>query len=93
GQEVIVVKKVPIVAGVPGLGYGKAEVYSFWWDGEEMVKTLVMTGVHGTVTDYWVEDENLLLIARPNALIFLKRSLSGDFVHGSILYYYNLAGK
>ncbi|MEF9426254.1 MAG: hypothetical protein L0956_03455, partial [Candidatus Mariimomonas ferrooxydans] len=93
GQEVIVVKKIPIVERVPGLGYGKAEVYSFWWDGEKMVKTLVITEVHGTVTDYWVEEKNLLLIARPNALIFLKRSLSGDFVKGSILYYYNLAGK
>ncbi len=93
GQEVIVVKKIPFVSRVPGLGYEKAEVYSLWWDSEVMDKTLVLGGIDGTVTDYWVEGNDLLLIAKPNLLAFLTRVLSGDFVKGSILYYYNLTGK
>jgi hypothetical protein len=67
-------------------------VYSLWWDGTEMIETLVVGGINGTVTDYWIEGNNLLLIAKPNLFLFLKDSLSGDFIRGSLLYYYNLAG-
>ncbi len=93
GQKVIVVKKIPFVSKVPGVGYRKAEVYSFWWDREVMNETLVLGGVKGRVTDYWVENNNLLLISRPNIFMFLEKSLSGDFIKGSTLYYYNLTGK
>lgn len=93
GQETIIVKKIPFVSKIPGLGYKKAEVYSFWWDGEVMDKTLVLGGINGAVTDYWIEEDTLLLIARPNLLTFFRKVLSGDFIKGRILYYYNLTGK
>jgi hypothetical protein len=92
GQEAMVIKKVPFLTKLPGLGYKRAEVYSLWWDGTEMIETLVVGGINGTVTDYWIEGNNLLLIAKPNLFLFLKDSLSGDFIRGSLLYYYNLAG-
>jgi hypothetical protein len=92
GQEVMVIKKIPFVTKLTGLGYRRAEVFSLWWDGTEMLETLVVGGINGTVTDYWIEGNNLLLIAKPNIFLFLKESLSGDFIRGSLLYYYNLAG-
>jgi len=93
GQEVIAVKRNPFLSRVPGLGHKDADVYSFWWDGTSMDETLIMGGINGTVTDFWVERDKLLLIARPHVLMFLKKSLSGDLAKGRILYYYNLAGK
>lgn len=93
GQEVIVVKKEPLLSKVPGLGYKKSEVYALWWDGDLMNKTLVLEGIKGTVTDYLVERDNLFLIARPSLFLHLRKSLSGDFIKKSILYYYSLSGK
>ncbi len=78
---------------MPGLGYKNAEVYSLWWDGEEMNETLILSGMNGAVSDYWLEQNKLLLIAKSNLSVFLTNALSGDFMRGSTLYFYNLTGK
>jgi hypothetical protein len=93
GQEVIVIKKLPFLSNVPGLGYKKAEVYSLWWDGQMMNEELVLRGIKGSVTDYYVKGDNLLIIAQSNLLGFLKNALSGNLNRGSILYYYSMGGK
>ncbi len=93
GQEVLVIKKIPFLSMVPGLGYKNTEVYSLWWDGEEMNETLILSGMNGAVSDYWLEQNRLLLIAESNLSVFLTNSLSGNFMRGSTLYFYNLTGK
>ncbi len=93
GQEVLVIKKIPFLPMVPGLGYKNAEVYSLWWDGEEMNETLILSGIHGTVSDYWLEQNSLLLIAKPNLSVFFTNAFSGNFMKTSTLYFYNLTGK
>lgn len=93
GQEAIAIKKVPLMTNVPGLGYKKAEVYSLWWDGATMEETAILSGIAGTASDYLVDGDNLLIIARADLLMFLKKTVSGDFSRKSILYYYNLGGK
>lgn len=94
GQEVIVTKKVPYIANMPGLGHKKTEVYSLWWDGEVMQQTLIPGGITGTVTDYLLEADTLLIIARQGLFMFFKKAISGgNYKRGSVLYYYNLKGK
>ncbi|GBE04983.1 MAG TPA: VCBS repeat-containing protein [Nitrospirae bacterium] len=93
GQEVIVVKRIPFASAVPGAGYKRTEVYSLWWDGGMMEETMLLGGINASVTDYWVEGDNLLLISKLNLFGFFKKILSGEFVKGSILYYFNLTGK
>ncbi|MBI4653893.1 MAG: VCBS repeat-containing protein [Nitrospirae bacterium] len=88
GQEVIVIKRIPFLAMVPGLGYKSAEVYSLWWDGAMIDEGLILKNVSGTVTDYWVEGKTLFLIARTNLSNLLLNTLSGNFSKGSVLYYY-----
>ena len=55
-----------------------------------MDETFILGGIRGTVTDYLVEGDNLLIIAIPNLFMSLSKTLSGDFAKESILYYYNL---
>jgi hypothetical protein len=93
GQSVMAVKKIPYVKKLAGLGYKKTEVYTLRWDGESMTETLVAGNIRGTVTDYWLEPDTLLLLARPDMFATLKSSLSGDLVKGSLLYYYQFEGK
>jgi len=89
GQEVIVVKKIPILSKVPGLGAKEAEVYSLWWDGTTMDERLLLKGISGAITDYLVEKNKLFLIARGGLFTFIKKVTSGEFSKESILYYYN----
>jgi hypothetical protein len=93
GQEVIAIKKIQYLSKVPGLGYGKAEVYSFSWNGTMMDETLILSGIKGSVTDYWLEGDNLLVLAQSDVLGFLSKAASGNFKRGSILYYYMLGEK
>lgn len=93
GQEIIAVKRIPFAVIVPGAGFKKTEVYSLWWDGGIMEEVLILGGINGNITDYWVDGDNLMLIGKLNLLGALSKMLSGDFIMGSVLYYYNLAGK
>ncbi len=93
GQEVIAVKRIPFAAVVPGAGFKKTEVYSLWWDGGMMDEVQVLGGISGGIKDYWVEGDSLFLIGKLNLLGSLSKMMSGDFIMGSVLYYYNLSGK
>jgi hypothetical protein len=58
-----------------------------------MDERLILSGITGTVTDYWVEGNELLVMARLNLIGFLRETLSGEFKRKSILYYYSLREK
>ena len=90
GQEVLVVKKIPEVAAMPGLGFKAAEVYSLWWDGSSMEQRPLLKKLPGSVKDYWVEGKRLYLIAEGNVFGAIASAVSGDFSNGSVIYYYNI---
>lgn len=93
GQEVIAVKKIPLLSNVPGLGTNRAEIYSLWWDGANMDESFIMRGISGPVTDYLIEGNEIFILARKGLATFLKKSYKGDFSRGGRLYYYNLGEK
>ncbi len=93
GQEVIVVNRVPMVSKLPGLGTREAEVYSLWWDGSSMQENLVLSDISGKVTDYLIEGNNLFLLAKGTMVSLAKNAFSGNFVKGSVLYYYSFGKK
>ena len=93
GQEIIAVKKIPLLSKVPGLGTNSAEIYSLWWDGSNMDESFMMRGISGPVTDYLIEGNEIFILARKGLAAFLKKSYKGDFATGGRLYYYNLGEK
>ncbi len=90
GREVIVVRKIPVLSTMPGLGYRGAEVCSLWWDGSAMQEKLILKGLPGTVTDYRIDGNRLFLVAGGDLYSFVKNALDGEFSKGGALYYYNL---
>ena len=91
GQEVVAVKRKPVVPGLPALGVNKADVYSLWWDGRVMDERLIMSEVAGAVTDFRIKGRELFLIARGGLGMFMSNIAEGEFSNSTILYYYNLA--
>jgi len=88
GQEIIVIKRTPLLSAAPGLGYSGVDVYALWWDGKRMEERLIMNDLPGTITDYSLEGSDLFLIARGGIFSFLKNTLKGDFSRDGRLYYY-----
>lgn len=93
GQEVLAVRRVPFASAAPGLGTTGAEVYSFWWDGSEMDKDILLNEISGSITDYWVDKGKLFLVAKGSIISFVKNAATGEFTKGSILYYFNFGSK
>ncbi len=91
GQEVVAIKRKPVLSGVPGLGVNAVDVYSLWWDGSVMNEKMVLGEISGSVTDYWIQDTKLYLIAGGGVSAFLGNITEGKLSNISILYYYNLA--
>jgi hypothetical protein len=91
GQELIVVKRIPLLSNVPGLGNAKAEIRSLWWDGDIMEEEIMMKGISGPVTDYQIDGSDMYLISRTGIAGFIKEALSGDLRRGSKLYSYTFS--
>jgi hypothetical protein len=88
GEEIIVVKRIPLLKNMPGLGTGKTEIHSLLWTGGVMDEELLIQGISGPATDYQVDDNELFFIVRTSMAGFVKEAVGGDFLRGSRLYYY-----
>ncbi|MBI4825340.1 MAG: VCBS repeat-containing protein [Nitrospirae bacterium] len=93
GQKVIVVRRNELVPRAPRLGSFSAEVYALSWDGSGMEEELMLEGVSGTVSDYWIEGKRLYLLARAGLFDFANNAVRGEISRPSILYYYNFEEK
>lgn len=89
GQKVIAVRRKELVPRTPRLGSYSAEVHTLSWDGSSMEEELMLKGLSGTVSDYWIEGKGLYLIARSGLFSLVTNSVKGEFSRPTILYYYN----
>lgn len=90
GEEIIIVKRFPLVKNIPHLGAGRTEIHSLIWNGAMMEEEVLLSDISGSATDYQVEDSNLYFIVPLNMTSFLKEAVGGDIMRGSKLYYYTL---
>lgn len=93
GQEVVIVRRVPVLSNVPGLGVQEAEVYSLWWNDGTMEEKVLMDDISGDITDYWIEGSRLFLLSSRDLLSAVKKAVGGELSRGSTLYFYNLGDK
>jgi hypothetical protein len=93
GQQVIAVRRKELLTKVPRLGSFSAEVYTLKWDGGSMDEELMLRGVSGSLSDYWVDGKRLYLLARSGLFSLLTNSINGEFKRPSILYYYNFEDR
>jgi hypothetical protein len=89
GQEVVLLRKIPVVPKVPKLGAKGAQVIALWWDGGTMVENLILDDVPGSISDFRISDGKLYLVAKNTLFSFVKNAVSGEFERGSMLYYYD----
>ncbi len=91
GQEVVAIKRKPLLKGMPGFGANEADVYSLSWDDGVMNEKLVLGEVPGAITDSWIQGRELFLVARGDFNTLISNVIEGEFSISSILYHYNFA--
>ncbi|MDO9287358.1 MAG: VCBS repeat-containing protein [Thermodesulfovibrionales bacterium] len=92
-REVFVIKRVPLVGMAKGMGYSNSQVRSLWWTGVSMEERTVIENIPGTLLDYSLEGDRLILLDRPSFGIKLQNIFKGENPLGSVLYIYSLKGR
>ncbi|UCD35090.1 MAG: VCBS repeat-containing protein [Nitrospiraceae bacterium] len=91
GQEIVVLKRSPLLPNVPGLGIKNARVFSLWWDGGGMDTRMVLDEIPGAVTDFWIQGRDLYIISRGGLYTLFGNLIKGELSKGSMLYFYSFA--
>jgi len=92
-REVFVIKRLPFVGMAKGMGYSNSQVRSLWWTGVSMEERTVIENIPGTLLDYSLEGDRLILLDRPSFGIKLHNIFKGENPLGSVLYIYSLKGR
>ncbi|MEK7196397.1 MAG: hypothetical protein AAB151_01900, partial [Nitrospirota bacterium] len=92
-REVFVIKRLPFVGMAKGMGYSNSQVRSLWWTGVSMEERTVIENIPGTLLDYSLEGDRLILLDRPSFGIKLQNIFKGENPLGSVLYIYSLKGR
>ncbi|TAL22454.1 MAG: VCBS repeat-containing protein [Nitrospirae bacterium] len=92
-REVFVIKRVPLVGMAKGMGYGNSQIRSLWWTGISMEERVVVENISGTVLDYALEGDRLIVLDRPSFGLKVGNIFKGESPLGSVLYIYSLKGR
>ncbi len=92
-RESFVVKRIPLAKMVMGLGYRSSQIKTFWWTGLSMEENTLVDDISGSVLDYALMSDKLVVLSRPLFGVKPGNILKGEGILGNILYVYSLKGR
>ena len=64
-NKVISIKRVPFVEMIKGIGFKKAEIKTLRWNGFSMDERTLIDNISGTLYDYAVDGDGIIVLASP----------------------------
>ena len=92
-REVLFVKRTHLLEMVKGLGYKSSQIKSLWWNGLSMEEGVLIDGIKGSILDYAVLGDTVMVLMSPMFGIKPENILKGENPLGSKLYIYSLKGR
>jgi hypothetical protein len=92
-REVLAVRRVPLAEKAKGLGYKRSEIRNYWWNGFSMEEGVLIDGVSGSIRDYTVAGDQIMILAGPFMGIKFGNILKGENPLGAALYIYSVKGR
>ena len=91
-REVLVVKRIPLIEMVRGIGYKKSQIKNLWWNGLSMEEGVLIDNIKGSVLDYAVSGDKVFVLVSPTFGLGIKPEniLKGENPLGSKLYVYSM---
>jgi len=90
---VVVVQRVPVAEMAKGIGYKSSRLKNFWWNGFSMEEGVLIDNIKGTLLDYVVAGDKIIVLASPIMGIKFENILKGENPLGSMLYIYSVKGR
>jgi hypothetical protein len=75
-----------------GLGYRKAQIKNIWWNGVSMEEGIVVDDISGTVEDFFVASDKILVLRSPILGIKPENILKGENPLKTELLIYTMKG-
>lgn len=92
-REVMVVFREPVVNMLKTAGYKTSSIKTYWWNGLSMEESVLVEGIKGSVLDYAVAGDKLMVLASPMLGLKFENILKGESPLGSMLYIYSVKGR
>jgi hypothetical protein len=92
-REIFVIERIPLFEKARGIGYKNSRIKSYWWNGFSMEERNLISNVQGTILDYAVTGDKMLILSNPLLGIKFKNILKGRNPLGTMLFMYSLKGR
>ncbi len=92
-REVVVVQRVPVAEMAKGIGYKSSRLKNFWWNGFSMEEGVLIDNIKGTLLDYVVAGDKIIVLTSPLMGIKFENILKGENPLGNMLYIYSVKGR
>jgi hypothetical protein len=92
-SEVLAVKRVPLAEMAKGFGYKKSEIRNYRWNGFSMEEGVFIEGVTGSIQDYAVAKDQIMVLASPFMGVKFGNILKGENPLGVVLYIYSVTRR
>ncbi|MDP2156661.1 MAG: VCBS repeat-containing protein [Nitrospirota bacterium] len=92
-KEVMVVQKIPLVEMAKGIGNKKSLIKAYWWSGFSMEESVLVDDVPGTLFDYALVGDKMVVLASPFLGFKFENILKGENPLGTLMYIYSARGR
>ena len=92
-REVLVEQRVPLADVVKGIGYKSSRLKNYWWNGFSMDEGVLVDDIAGTLLDYAVAGDNIIVLSSPFLGIKFENILKGENPLGTELSIYSVKGR
>lgn len=92
-RKALAIDRKPLAGVARGLGYTSSSIRDYWWNGFSMEEGQMIDGVSGSLLDYALSGDKVVVLASPFMGIKFGHILKGEDPFGTMLYVYLVKGR
>ncbi len=92
-KEVMVIHKIPFIEMAKGLGHKKSLIKAFRWSGFSMTESVLIDDVPGTLIDYALVGDKIVVVSSPFLGVKFENVLKGENPLVTHMYIYSARGR
>jgi hypothetical protein len=89
-SNILAVKRTPLLGMVKGFGYKRSEIKQLRWTGISMEENPLIEGISGSLLDYTISGDKVLVLSSPIFGVRTGNILKGDNPLGTVLSIYSI---
>ncbi len=91
-KEVLVIERIPFLEMAEGIGYKNSRIRNYWWNGISMEDGILIDDIGGSVIDFALAGDRIIVLSSPFLGINLGNILKGKNPLGTTLFIYSIKG-